>query len=193
MDLDQASIIENIDKDDRYLIRVWRTQDGEKTLLNDLEIDDPNIRDNGGTNYEVLNSLRRDEKSLSLVLKDTFKAKVNPKSNNGKSPAPARVKAEVVEIENEPINNTQYDVTLYVQDKATKMFYVKKADVTVNWESTPGHEVITAIDDVDAQAQVKSVRYVNATGMMSDHPFDGINVVVTTYSDGRVATSKLII
>ena len=193
VDLDLASIIENIDKDDRYLIRVWRTQDGEKTLLNDLEIDDPNIRDNGGTNYEVLNSLRRDEKSLSLVLKDTFKAKVNPKSNNGKSPAPARVKAEVVEIENEPINNTQYDVTLYVQDKATKMFYVKKADVTVNWESTPGHEVITAIDDVDAQAQVKSVRYVNATGMMSDHPFDGINVVVTTYSDGRVATSKLII
>ena len=47
------------------------------------------------------------------------------------------------------------------------------------------------INDVNAKA-VKSVKYVNLAGMQSNVPFDGVNIVVTTYTDGTKAASKVI-
>ena len=38
---------------------------------------------------------------------------------------------------------------------------------------------------------VKSVRYYNIAGIESNQPLDGVNIVVTTYTDGTTATSKL--
>ena len=49
----------------------------------------------------------------------------------------------------------------------------------------------TAITDVSTKA-VKSVKYVNLAGVESAQPFDGVNIVVTTYNDGTFATSKVI-
>ena len=39
--------------------------------------------------------------------------------------------------------------------------------------------------------EVVGVTYVNALGMQSDKPFEGINIVVTRYSDGTTSTSKV--
>ena len=50
----------------------------------------------------------------------------------------------------------------------------------------------TSVKDVNAEKTVAGVRYVNLAGMMSDKPFDGVNVVVTTYSDGTTSTTKVI-
>lgn len=50
----------------------------------------------------------------------------------------------------------------------------------------------TAIDNVDMQRTVKSVRYVNLAGMSGTQPFEGLNIVVTQYSDGTVSTAKVI-
>jgi hypothetical protein len=50
----------------------------------------------------------------------------------------------------------------------------------------------TAIDNVTTTKQVKSVRYYNTLGIDSATPFDGVNVVVTTYSDGTSSTMKVI-
>lgn len=41
-------------------------------------------------------------------------------------------------------------------------------------------------------AEVVSVTYVNSLGMASDKPFDGINIVVTRYSDGTSRTTKVV-
>ena len=49
----------------------------------------------------------------------------------------------------------------------------------------------TAITDVNNKA-VKSVKYVNIAGQVSEVPFDGVNVMVTTYTDGTRAASKVI-
>ena len=49
----------------------------------------------------------------------------------------------------------------------------------------------TAITDVNSKA-VKSVKYVNIAGQVSEVPFDGVNVMVTTYTDGTRAASKVI-
>lgn len=50
----------------------------------------------------------------------------------------------------------------------------------------------TAVESVNADKQVAAKRYVNLAGMTSDKPFDGVNVVVTTYSDGTTSTAKVI-
>ena len=40
--------------------------------------------------------------------------------------------------------------------------------------------------------EVVSTTYVNSLGMQSDQPFDGVNIVVTRYSDGKVRTTKVV-
>lgn len=53
-------------------------------------------------------------------------------------------------------------------------------------------ETVTAVDDVDTERQVMGVRYFNLSGMESDRPFEGVNIVVREYSDGtRSATKEL--
>ena len=49
----------------------------------------------------------------------------------------------------------------------------------------------TAIEQVTADKEIMNVRYINVAGQESEHPFDGINIVVTTYSDGSVSTVKV--
>jgi hypothetical protein len=43
-----------------------------------------------------------------------------------------------------------------------------------------------------AEKTVKSVLYYNIAGMESEVPFDGVNIKVTTYSDGTNSTCKVI-
>ncbi len=49
----------------------------------------------------------------------------------------------------------------------------------------------TAIEQVTANKEITSVRYINVAGQQSEQPFDGINIVVTTYSDGTTSTVKM--
>jgi hypothetical protein len=49
----------------------------------------------------------------------------------------------------------------------------------------------TAVTDINAKA-VAGVKYYNLAGVESNVPFDGVNVVVTTYTDGTKAASKVI-
>ena len=50
----------------------------------------------------------------------------------------------------------------------------------------------SAISQITAQKEVAKVRYINVAGQESDTPFEGINVVVTTYTDGTRTTRKII-
>ena len=47
------------------------------------------------------------------------------------------------------------------------------------------------VADINAKA-VKSVKYVNLAGVESNKPFDGVNIMVTTYTDGTKAAAKVI-
>lgn len=51
---------------------------------------------------------------------------------------------------------------------------------------------VTAVNDVDAAKTVANVRYVNVAGMVSDKPFEGVNIVVTTYTDGTSKSVKVV-
>ena len=58
---------------------------------------------------------------------------------------------------------------------------------------TADSEIVTSINTVETgNGEVKSVKYVNVAGMVSDVPFQGVNIVVTEYSDGSRSTSKML-
>ena len=53
-------------------------------------------------------------------------------------------------------------------------------------------DVKEIIQDVATPSTVASVRYYNLMGVESDKPFDGLNIVVTTYSDGSRTSKKIL-
>ncbi len=64
-----------------------------------------------------------------------------------------------------------------------------KMRLTLNRPGEGG--VITAIEGIDAE-NVANVKYVNLSGMTSDKPFSGINIMVITRTDGTVETMKVV-
>jgi hypothetical protein len=50
----------------------------------------------------------------------------------------------------------------------------------------------TGVSEVVLNASIESVTYVNSLGMTSDKPFDGVNIVITRYSNGKVITNKVV-
>lgn len=50
----------------------------------------------------------------------------------------------------------------------------------------------TGVNDMTTAKAISSVKYVSATGIESDKPFDGVNIVVTTYQDGTMSTTKVV-
>ena len=175
--IDLQSVINNVKKDSRYLVRVWRqVGNGDKVLLN-------NEKEAWETNYSELRYLGMDEDvfgktnpSQPFTLYDTFEASTTTNAAHG-------LKAdETVNIE-----DVTYYATLYVKDDASGKYYVKKSK-----ELKPNTSIPTAISTVNANAQVESVRYYNVAGVESSKPFNGVNIVVTRYTDGSTTTSKVV-
>ena len=50
----------------------------------------------------------------------------------------------------------------------------------------------TAVFEIVATGEVVSRTYYNTMGVMSEKPFEGVNIVVTRYSDGTTSTSKVL-
>jgi len=60
-------------------------------------------------------------------------------------------------------------------------------------ESNPGSPgPATAVSEIRYHGEVVSTTYYNIQGMESDKPFDGVNIVVTRYSDGATSISKVV-
>ncbi len=51
-------------------------------------------------------------------------------------------------------------------------------------------EIPTAINTIKANGEVVGVEYVNSLGVVSKTPFQGVNIIVTRYSDGATTTVK---
>ena len=50
----------------------------------------------------------------------------------------------------------------------------------------------TGVEDVNVEKTVAGVVYYNLLGAASDRPFEGVNVVVTTYTDGTKSSKKIL-
>lgn len=50
----------------------------------------------------------------------------------------------------------------------------------------------TGVEQIVNDREVANVRYINVAGQESDAPFKGVNIVVTTYTDGTTTTTKIL-
>ena len=53
-------------------------------------------------------------------------------------------------------------------------------------------KVATGVNDVNSAKEVKGVSYFNMMGVESAQPFDGVNIMVTTYTDGTSSAAKVL-
>lgn len=53
-------------------------------------------------------------------------------------------------------------------------------------------KVATGVNDVNSAKEVKGVSYFNMMGVESAQPFEGVNIVVTTYTDGTQSAAKVL-
>ena len=67
-------------------------------------------------------------------------------------------------------------------------YYVAEAFAEVTFTA----DVPTGVLDVAGAKEVKSVRYFNIMGVESAEPVDGVNIVVTTYTDGTSSSAKML-
>ena len=67
-------------------------------------------------------------------------------------------------------------------------FVMPASDVLI----TANFSVSTGISTIDNAKQVSSVDYINLAGVRSNVPFDGINIVVTRFTDGTTTVTKLV-
>ena len=70
-------------------------------------------------------------------------------------------------------------------EKETPMFHASEGAAQA--KQTP-----TAVSEIRYHGEVVSTTYYNIQGMESDKPFDGVNIVVTRYSDGATSISKVV-
>ena len=75
-------------------------------------------------------------------------------------------------------------------DATATPYYVAEAQLKV---PVVGSNVVTSVTSVDASSQVQSVVYYSTTGLVSNVPFSGVNIKVTTSVGGRKTVEKLIV
>ena len=65
-------------------------------------------------------------------------------------------------------------------------------NLVANVLSAVGEEIYTGVVSNISDVDVVNVKYSNIAGQVSDQPFNGVNIVVTTYSDGSVRAVKVV-
>lgn len=109
--------------------------------------------------------------------------------NEGRENHTATTDAEgVYTMEVTPVEGATYDMTF------TKDGYKAQTLENVDLENVPDvvleKDSNTAISVINGNAV--SVKYIDAMGRVSDRPFKGINIVVTTNADGTTTTTKVV-
>lgn len=173
-----------------YKLRVWRkTADGVAMEVKDeykwrldqvakpLEIDFDDSGEIVSFNFNTLKGQEPKWAGGSIIVNDYFGA-VNQELSTT-----YYVRAYLCYPDGTTLNGRKRaaaDVHHYLADQAS---------LEVKFDN----QVVTGIDGVSSARKVQRVTYVNALGMHSDVPFSGVNVVVTTYSDGSVTKVKKIL
>ncbi len=68
-------------------------------------------------------------------------------------------------------------------------FYIVEQEIPVQIK---GGGTITSVENMNISCEVVGVKYYNVAGIESDTPFQGVNIVVTRYSDGSKTTTKIL-
>ena len=99
-----------------------------------------------------------------------------------------------------------YSFEALVKEVAVPTTDAKSAPRKVDYDSTvapsakfvvypldlDANKVATGVNDVNSAKEVKGVSYFNMMGVESAQPFDGVNIMVTTYTDGTSSATKVV-
>lgn len=194
--------------DSLYMIRVWRYdalgKDSVGVLLNTL----PDISGAGwSTDYSEIKELypKKDDwgpdkevtvhdifldrplhagetSSCDYYVRIYFKGRRSDREGKGSLSSAG---AGCIEIEPQSGNSAS---EYWYHLPNLKEYSVVEAKVTVIFnDDTP-----TGLDEIaDGQLEARGVHYVNLQGMTSSRPFPGMNIVVTTWTDGSVTRKKV--
>lgn len=103
-------------------------------------------------------------------------------------------------------NGNVYSFEALVKEVAVATTDAKSAPRKVAYDSTvtpstkfvvypldlDADKVATGVNDVNCAKEVKGVSYFNMMGVESAQPFDGVNIMVTTYTDGTSSAAKVL-
>ena len=114
----------------------------------------------------------------------TFALETQPRNGAG---YPASESIDVALDGDQLLVSTDQDmVQRTVVVSANQKGHTQFVDLTIQIDS------VTGIDALSVDRAVESVTYVNPAGQRSSRPFDGVNIVVTRYTDGSTTTAKQI-
>lgn len=99
---------------------------------------------------------------------------------------------EAEDYETVPQRSFKTAVSKVMKAPALKVHY-SDADYYTNYTIMPvSADIVTAVENINATKQVVKVNYVSTTGIVSDKPFPGLNIVITELNDGsRVVTKTM--
>ena len=176
-----------------YYYRVWRVVDGEETevLLNELE-------DFSGTGTNATTGTAATWQATYSSIQSTYPGEnptdvydiiVRPYSNedddNFEVSYIARLYATYIEGYNSDVI-TPDKPGKRVTEHGGKDYVVVEQKATVNFKDVP-----TSVEEL-YQNQVESTVYFNLQGIPSNRPYQGLNIVVTRYANGKTVTEKIV-
>lgn len=146
-----------------YKFRIWRKiNDGSEVLLGGTA---PKGSDKWDlpTDYDLINAEEgaAELQSSELAFADNFTAP-------------------------EGTQKVTYIVRFYAEDADASNYYVSEETIDFDYTKV----IPTQVDGVKAAKEVASVKYISTQGRQSSQAFSGVNIVVTTYTDGTTSTEK---
>lgn len=100
-------------------------------------------------------------------------------------------------------NIYEFDAVIKLAEPSTRQTSPRKVDA--NTTVTPSEKyvvfpvnltgdrnIVTEVKDMNVSKDIKTINYYNLMGTRSASPFSGINIVVTTYTDGTSSSTKLV-
>ena len=85
-----------------------------------------------------------------------------------------------------------FDATAAEVELANIMLVTRNNSIVLAGSTRTKLNENTAIVQLNSDKQVAKVTYINVAGQQSNSAFEGMNIVVTTYTDGTSSTSKVI-
>lgn len=177
-----------------YKVRAWRKVD--PSILGE-KMSEYNYRMgvNGEFMYEELEDVKLGEGDLlgitkkNGVLACTFGARKLRTDENETGVIDNLTAKFVVRIYFTPDESTSVGAPMLKSEGDAK-YYVMEGTTERNFDWTEG--VVTGVARLTGNGVVENVTYYNVAGAASPRPWQGINIMVTRYSDGTVTKTKVI-
>ena len=165
------TLVEDGHRYENYRYRVWRVVDTDTVLILDKVTTESRV--SFGSNQFTFNPTtgRYEADENSFLVPVDQEVKFIGRFYYVRTP----LTAPTLRVAEETIGQTE--------SSSEYLYYVCEAE---------GETTFTSVSEINAGKEIVDVMYVNPLGMTSDRPFEGVNIVITRYSDGTTSTVKVL-